>query len=549
MADDKQTYTYLFEDFDNRKDWLKARPTKGSGASEAAAMCGASPFENAAELWQRKTGLTPPKEANADMERGHRLEGEVRDWFMKNYGSVLELEYHEFGMYSRSDYPMLFATLDGRLTVKQDFSINYAGKQYSFKSGERIVLEIKNPAPRGYMGYNEWYEMPKHYKYQAAQQLFCTGDQHHILVANITGEMAKPMSDGYDIRMFFNTPETLKAITEEILATAPKFWENVITKQPAPVALDVPSVEVKGEVVALESKVNVGSIIENFNEVKASVESYASQFVGITFTETEVGKAKDFKAKLNSQIKLIDETKKSVKKKWNEPYIAFEDKCKELMNVLQKVVDPISEQITSYENAAKAKKRQMIVEMIARIIREPQYIDIEKVINASNSIPIKEQWLNKTTSIKSIDSQIRTEMDKAKADYSVLISYKKDIPAEDWPAVFSAFIKSGRNLSAAVETRDDLRKNRELQAKLEEERRAKEEAMRAAAQQSYRPEPTYVPQPQIQPQPQQQQTVQQAPQRKPMTVTLQITFETMEQRRMLVDFLKSNGFHCAVIKN
>ena len=543
MAD--EIYTYLFEDYDDRESWLKARKEKGLGASDAATMCGANPFHSSAELWQEKTGLTPPQPENDAMRRGHELEASVRDWFMNNYGSVVELEYHEFGIYSRSDYPMLFATLDGRLTVTKDFSITYAGKSHSFKQGEKIILEIKNPAPRSILAYHEWYDMPKYYMYQAAQQLFCTGDQHHILVANITGEMAKPMADGFDIRLFFNTPETLKSFTEEIMVTAPKFWEDVTKRQPAPVALDVPSVEVKGEVVALESKVNVGSIIENFDEVKSSVEAYASQFSGITFTETEVGKAKDFKAKLNSQIKLIDETKKSVKKKWNEPYDAFEKKCKDLIAVLQKAVDPISKQITDFEDAAKAKKRQVVLELIERIIREPQYIDIEKVITTSGSIPIKEQWLNKTTSMKSIESQIRAEMDKAKADYAVLLSYRKDIPEEDWLAVFSAFIKNGRSLSMAVETRDNLRSNRELQRKLEEERKAKEaiEAIKAAAQQTYRPQPSYAPQPQPKPIQQEQ------PQKKTMTVTLQITFETMEQRKMLVDFLKSNGFHCAVIKN
>ena len=543
MAD--EIYTYLFEDYDDRESWLKARKEKGLGASDAATMCGANPFHSSAELWQEKTGLTPPQPENDAMRRGHELEGEVRDWFMNNYGSVVELEYHEFGIYSRSDYPMLFATLDGRLTVTQDFSISYGAETHSFKKDEKIILEIKNPAPRTMRAYLDWYDMPKYYKYQAAQQLFCTGDQHHILLANITGEMARPAGDGLDIRMFFNTPYTLKDITDEIIATAPKFWEDVTKKQPVPVALDMPSVEVKGEVVALESKVNVGSIIENFNEVKSSVEAYASQFSGITFTETEVNKAKDFKAKLNAQIKLIDETKKSVKKKWNEPYDAFEKKCKDLIAVLQKAVDPISKQITDFEDAAKAKKRQVVLELIERIIREPQYIDIEKVITTSGSIPIKEQWLNKTTSMKSIESQIRAEMDKAKADYAVLLSYRKDIPEEDWLAVFSAFIKNGRSLSMAVETRDNLRSNRELQRKLEEERKAKEamEAIKAAAQQTYRPQPSYAPQPQPKPVQQEQ------PQKKTMTVTLQITFETMEQRKMLVDFLKSNGFHCAVIKN
>ena len=543
MAD--EIYTYLFEDFDDRESWLKARKEKGLGASDAATMCGANPFHSSAELWQEKTGLTPPQPENDAMRRGHELEGEVRDWFMNNYGSVVELEYHEFGIYSRSDYPMLFATLDGRLTVTQDFSISYGAETHSYKKDEKIILEIKNPAPRTMRAYLDWYDMPKYYKYQAAQQLFCTGDQHHILLANITGEMARPAGDGLDIRMFFNTPETLKDITDEIIATAPKFWEDVNKKQPVPVALDMPSVEVKGEVVALESKVNVGSIIENFDEVKSSVEAYASQFSGITFTETEVNKAKDFKAKLNAQIKLIDETKKSVKKKWNEPYDAFEKKCKDLIAVLQKAVDPISKQITDFEDAAKAKKRQVVLELIESIIREPQYIDIEKVITTSGSIPIKEQWLNKTTSMKSIESQIRAEMDKAKADYAVLLSYRKDIPEEDWLAVFSAFIKNGRSLSMAVETRDSLRSNRELQRKLEEERKAKEavEAIKAAAQQTYRPQPSYAPQPQPKPVQQEQ------PQKKTMTVTIQITFETMEQRKMLVDFLKSNGFHCAVIKN
>lgn len=542
MAD--EIYTYLFEDYDDRESWLKARKEKGLGASDAATMCGANPFHSSAELWQEKTGLTPPQPENDAMRRGHELEASVRDWFMNNYGSVVELEYHEFGIYSRSDYPMLFATLDGRLTVTQDFSISYGAETHSFKKDEKIILEVKNPAPRTMRAYLDWYDMPKYYKYQAAQQLFCTGDQHHILLANITGEMARPAGDGLDIRMFFNTPETLRDITDEIIATAPKFWEDVTKRQPVPVALDMPSVEVKGEVVALESKVNVGSIIENFDEVKSSVEAYASQFSGITFTETEVNKAKDFKAKLNAQIKLIDETKKSVKKKWNEPYNTFEMKCKDLIAVLQKAVDPISKQITDFEDAAKAKKRQVVLELIERIIREPQYIDIEKVITTSGSIPIKEQWLNKTTSMKSIESQIRAEMDKAKADYAVLLSYRKDIPEEDWLAVFSAFIKNGRSLSMAVETRDNLRSNRELQRKLEEERKAKEamEAIKAAAQQTYRPQPSYAPQPQPQP-------VQQEPQRKTMTVTLQITFETMEQRKMLVDFLKSNGFHCAVIKN
>lgn len=543
MAD--EIYTYLFEDYDNRESWLKARKEKGLGASDAATMCGANPFHSSAELWQEKTGLTPPQPENDAMRRGHELEASVRDWFMERYGSVVELEYHEFGIYSRSDYPMLFATLDGRLTVTQDFSISYGSETHSYKKDEKIILEIKNPAPRTMRAYLDWYDMPKYYKYQAAQQLFCTGDQHHILLANITGDMARPAGDGFDIRMFFNTPETLKDITDEIIATAPKFWEDVTKKQPVPVALDMPSVEVKGEVVALESKVNVGSIIENFNEVKSSVEAYASQFSGITFTETEVNKAKDFKAKLNAQIKLIDETKKSVKKKWNEPYDAFEKKCKDLIAVLQKAVDPISKQITDFEDAAKAKKRQVVLELIERIIREPQYIDIEKVITTSGSIPIKEQWLNKTTSMKSIESQIRAEMDKAKADYAVLLSYRKDIPEEDWLAVFSAFIKNGRSLSMAVETRDNLRSNRELQRKLEEERKAKEaiEAIKAAAQQTYRPQPSYAPQPQPKPVQQEQ------PQKKTMTVTIQITFETMEQRKMLVDFLKSNGFHCAVIKN
>src|SRR5690606_11348877 len=58
---------------DRTPEWHSAR-SKGVGASEAAAVCGVSPYETPFEVWARKTGRLDKKKSTPVMELGTHCE-------------------------------------------------------------------------------------------------------------------------------------------------------------------------------------------------------------------------------------------------------------------------------------------------------------------------------------------------------------------------------------------------------------------------------------------------------------------------------------------
>ena len=72
------------------------------------------------------------------------------------------------------------------------------------------------------------------------------------------------------------------------------------------------------------------TINSNYEEVKKFIISQTNKDRNTIVTEETIDIAKERCAILNKQIKAIEEQRKEVKKTWNEPYIAFENKCKEL---------------------------------------------------------------------------------------------------------------------------------------------------------------------------------------------------------------------------
>ena len=47
--------------FEDRESWLEGRQELGIGGSDAAAVCGLSPWTSPVELWKIKTGQKKPK--------------------------------------------------------------------------------------------------------------------------------------------------------------------------------------------------------------------------------------------------------------------------------------------------------------------------------------------------------------------------------------------------------------------------------------------------------------------------------------------------------
>ena len=473
--DMEERFTYEVKKLTTENDWGNAR-LEGIGTSEIEQACGKSTFGSVNDLWQLKTGLVKPQPQNEDMKRGHELEPKVRDRFMHKYGAYFELEYHPYYMYYRSDYGMLFSTLDGILKARMDFVLQLPGcKPMTFHAGERAVLEIKNPKPRTASAYANWNNLPEHYLYQNAGQLFCTGIEKHVEIANLTGEYAQPDEQGMDLRYWVSQYGDYLTIMEEIRATIPKVWQDICNRQPVPTALN----GAKNEVVVLSSKVELGQITENLEEVKASIQAYADQFKGLKFTESQYSEAKDFRKELNAQIKQIEDARKSIKKQWNEPLDAFEKKCKELSAIIEEVKTPIDKQIVEFDEREKAEKKKecdKLIELALQTLPE----NYQDIINKSGGIAFNDKWLNKTYKLSEVKKDIEGIINTENSNMQILFSaVMLNMDDNDCDAILNAFIKSGRNTAVAMNTKNDILRIREERARKEEEARAVEALRRA----------------------------------------------------------------------
>lgn len=155
-----------------REEWLKRR-LKGIGASEASAIVGMNPYKTNVELWEEKTGRREPEDISDKpyVIYGTEAEKHLRALFALDFPQY-EVNYKDFDMHYNSDYPFIFATLDGELTEKA--------------TGRKGVLEIKTTEIMKSEQYDKWKDrIPQNYYIQVIHQLLATGFDFAVLKAQL----------------------------------------------------------------------------------------------------------------------------------------------------------------------------------------------------------------------------------------------------------------------------------------------------------------------------------------------------------------------------
>lgn len=519
------------KDFPNREEWLKARKTLGIGASEVATACNV--YGTALQLWEERVGIKEPFKGNEATERGQRLEPEVRDRFMLHWGWLFSLQYDAFGMWMNSDYPYQYATLDGILTAKTDAEeINIGNNIINLKKGEKIILEIKNPAPRTLEKYNEWSSIPKGYQYQAVAQMLCSGIHKQILVANITGDYQREKP--YEEKVFYSELKDFPEIKDEIIATIPKFWEHVMTKTSIDQSIDAVN-------MALSVSPTFGTIASNFEDVKIAIRCLAEQYRGLTFTEAQYRDAKTARGELNKTKDQIEEKRKSIKKQWNLPYVEFENQCKELLQIIDEVQKPIDAQLKAFDDAYDAQKIAKIKDYIEGRLATG-YKDVEPLFTAYykqngdtlHGMAINPKWTNRTAKMQGIEEEVDCNLEKVRKEFAVIYSLQEHMDGDIWNGVYSEYISSGLNLVSAIN-----KKNQLIDARKAYEEIKKTEVKKEVSK----------PQPQPQPTPAEPEKVPNSMEEKKIyRKCVEFSHTSLEEFGGLINYLKQHGFKCREIK-
>lgn len=176
------------------------------------------------------------------------------------------------------------------------------------------------------------------------------------------------------------------------------------------------------------------AIIFNYEEIKKELEIKISGYKARIYTEDTILEAKQDRATLNNLVKAINAQKIAKKNEYMKKYNEFEIKIKDIMAIIEKGSKVIDEQVKVFEEKEKEDKKAVVIELF-NAIKTNEFLDFEKIFS--------EKWLNKTTTLKSIEEEIlmidgkyNNDLDiirnlNSKHEDTLILEYKKSFDLGD----------------------------------------------------------------------------------------------------------------------
>ena len=230
----------------------------------------------------------------------------------------------------------------------------------------------------------------------------------------------------------------------------------------------------KEDMNELQIKTEQGKITTNLEPLKKQIAEVAEKYKGIKVQEDDVPAAKKDVAELRHMRTDIEDGRKAVKKEWNAPLDAFEKEVKEALKPLDDVIEEINGQIKAFEKAEKEAKKEECKKIYAEQISDEfkAYLPFEKVFD--------ETWLNKSTSEKTIISDLNAKLTQVRADLEAIKALNSECESD----CMRAYLDNNNSLSAAIKRNSDYlsaKSAAEEKARLEVERKMREEQAREEA--------------------------------------------------------------------
>lgn len=151
----------------------------------------------------------------------------------------------------------------------------------------------------------------------------------------------------------------------------------------------------------------------NYEDIKRWVTEKTSEYKNIVYTPETIPLAKQDRATLNKVSDAINNEKKRIKNELLKPYVDFENKCKELMAIVDDASKTIDKQVKEFELKEQAKKEQQI-----KAIFDENIGDYKELINFDTIF--NPRWLNKTYSMKKIEEDIKHLISKTTDDLNII---------------------------------------------------------------------------------------------------------------------------------
>ena len=222
------------------------------------------------------------------------------------------------------------------------------------------------------------------------------------------------------------------------------------------------------------------SIDWNFQELKKEITAKADDYKNLVYDindDDQIKDAKKDRADLRKFNTVLDDKRKEMKKRVMEPYTTFESQIKELTGIVDEAIDNIDAQIKDYEEIKRNEKLEKV-----RRIYEEEIGDLDRVVPFEKIF--KEQWLNVSTTLKSIREEIAAMYQKVDKELKLINTDGSVYTFEMKEEYLKNFdLQAAIALKQRLEENDRRKADFEAQRKREEkerQKRIKEEAQRVA---------------------------------------------------------------------
>ena len=218
----------------------------------------------------------------------------------------------------------------------------------------------------------------------------------------------------------------------------------------------------------MELRVNEVTIPEkisfNYEELKAELTEKVAFYETLVYTDDQVKDAKADRATLNKLKKTLNDERIRREKEYMQPFNEFKAQVNEIIGIIDKPIAVIDKQVKEFEDQKKAKKQKDIEELFAGMGFQ-SFVTLEKIWDP--------KWLNASTSMKSIEEQMRSRMYQIGDDVLSL----HNLPEFGFEA--TEVYKQTLDINKAIKEAQRMAEIAKAKAEAEAKKKAAEEARKA----------------------------------------------------------------------
>lgn len=150
----------------------------------------------------------------------------------------------------------------------------------------------------------------------------------------------------------------------------------------------------------------------NFEELKKGVADFTSLYDGAQVSMDMLSYSKKEVASLRKLKKALNDEKIKYKTIYMQPCVVFENKVKELMDLMDVPINLIDSQVKAFEEQQKEEKKALILQAYNDTVSD----DLKPYI----SLEIESEWLNKSFTINKVKEALKEIETGVKSDIETI---------------------------------------------------------------------------------------------------------------------------------